>query len=52
MASNAGIARSPLLWLGAGVVMIVAIVVGIFADDESFGGFSESEVRALSESRN
>lgn len=33
--------RSPWLWLGSGIAMIVAIGFGIFDDDEGFGDFEE-----------
>lgn len=35
----AGLSRSPWLWLGAGVAMILAIGVAIFDDDDEFGDF-------------
>lgn len=40
--------RSPWLWLGAGVAMLVALLVGIFADDDGFGEFSDFEALARS----
>jgi len=41
--------RSPWLWLGSGVVMIVALLFGIFADDDEFGGFGQFEGAAVSD---